>query len=109
MDASVDQPGAAVGRGRVARAVRQIQDGYGLTLVLTILTVACLAASGVGTGGGLVAVMLTGATLLFALSTSRARPRVMRTAQSPSSRSPSPRPPSPSSRATHRLRRRRPG
>ena len=51
------EPAWSRGRPRpVARAVRQIQDGYGLTLVLTILTVACLAATGVGTGGGLLAV-----------------------------------------------------
>jgi len=79
--ASDDQPQTGTGRGRIARTVRQIQDGYGLTLLLTILTVGCLAATGVGTGGGLLAVALTGATLLFALNTSRARPRVMRTAQ----------------------------
>jgi hypothetical protein len=76
-----DQTQTGVGRGRLARTVRQVQDGYGLTLVLTILTIATLAATGVGTGGGLLAVALTGATLLFALNTSRARPRVMRTAQ----------------------------
>ena len=31
--------------------MRHVQDGYGLTLVLTILTIGCLAATGVGTAG----------------------------------------------------------
>ena len=80
MDAG-DPPSAEVGRGRVARTVRQREDGYGLTLLLTILTIGCLAATGTGTGGGILTVALTGATLLFALRTSRVRPRVLRTAQ----------------------------
>ncbi len=79
--ASTEQSAPRSPRGQLAHAIRHIQDGYGLTLLLTILTVACLAATGVGTGGGVLAVVLTGATLLFALSTSQARPRVMRTAQ----------------------------
>ncbi len=70
-----------VGRGRRVKAMRHVQDGYGLTLVLTILTIGCLAATGVGTSGGLLAVALSGATLLFALNTSRARPAVVRAAR----------------------------
>ena len=58
--------------------MRSIQDGYGLTLLLTVLTIGCLAVTGIGTVGGLVGVILGGATLLFALRTSRARPRVLR-------------------------------
>jgi hypothetical protein len=69
---------AAPGRRRRVTAIRSIQDGYGLTLLLTILTIGCLALAGVGTLGGLLGVVLAGGTLLFALRTSRARPRVIR-------------------------------
>lgn len=69
------------GRGRSAvHSVRSREDGYGITLVLTILTVGSLAAAG-EKAGGLIAVILTGATLLFALRTSGARPHVQRVAQ----------------------------
>jgi hypothetical protein len=78
---SGDRQRAEVGRGGVARTVHQLQDGYGLTLLLTILTIACLAVTGSTRGAGILTVALTGATLLFALSTSGARPRVLRAAQ----------------------------
>jgi hypothetical protein len=68
-------------RRSVAHAIRTLEDGYGLTLLLTILTIFVLAAGGVGSLGGLLGVVLAGSTLLFALSTSRARPRVLRFAQ----------------------------
>jgi hypothetical protein len=68
-------------RRSVAHAIRTLEDGYGLTLILTVLTIFSLAAGGVGSLGGLVGVVLAGSTLLFALSTSRARPRVLRSAQ----------------------------
>ena len=77
-EAAARPPG---GRRTLRSTARELQDGYGLTLILTILTIGCLAAAGVGTGGGLLAVVLSGATLLFALSTSRVRPGVMRVAQ----------------------------
>lgn len=84
MSGPIATPDSAPARrrpGRIALAARELQDGYGLTLVLTILTVGCLALLGTSGGGGLLSVCLTGATLLFALHTSQARPRVLRTAQ----------------------------
>ena len=65
--------------GRVlGRAPRE--DGYGVTLLLTILSIAFLASSAGGLGQ-VVGVALTGVTLLFALRTSGARPRILRAAQ----------------------------
>ena len=75
-DRSTVEP--APGRRQRVTAVRSIQDGYGLTLLLTVLTIGCLALAGVGTWGGLLGVVLAGGTLLFALRTSRARPRILR-------------------------------
>jgi Ion channel len=75
-DRSAVEP--ATGHRQRVAAVRSIQDGYGLTLVLTVLTIGCLALAGVGTWGGLLGVVLAGGTLLFALRTSRARPRIVR-------------------------------
>jgi hypothetical protein len=69
------------GLRRWVPAVRSVQDGYGIALLLTVLTISALALGGVGTLGGLVGVILAGATLLFALRTSGARPRVMRLGQ----------------------------
>lgn len=75
-----DRPTAdrTTGHRQGVAAVRSIQDGYGLTLLLTVLTIGCLALAGVGTWGGLLGVVLAGGTLLFALRTSRARPRILR-------------------------------
>ncbi len=65
--------------GRVlGRAPRE--DGYGLTLLLTILSIAFLASSAGGLGQ-IVGVALTGVTLLFALRTSGVRPRILRAAE----------------------------
>jgi hypothetical protein len=69
------------GRGSILRAVRSLQDGYGLALLLTVLTIFCLGLGGVASIGGEAGVILAGCTLLFALRTSRVRPRVMRVAQ----------------------------
>src|SRR3954447_7752768 len=68
-------------RRSIRHAIRTLEDGYGLTLLLTILTIFCLAAGGVRSLGGLAGVVLAGSTLIFALSTSRARPRILRFAQ----------------------------
>ena len=69
------------GRGRsLVKGVRGREDGYGITLFLTILTIGSLAAAGVQTGG-VIAVALTGATLLFALRTSGVSSEVLRAAQ----------------------------
>ena len=74
-------PPPSPGRGRsLAGSVRGREDGYGITLLLTILTILSLAGAGERTGG-LVAVILTGATLLFALRTSGSSPRVLHIAQ----------------------------
>lgn len=72
---------ASGARRSVRHAIRTLEDGYGLTLLLTILTIFSLAAGGVRSLGGLVGVVLVGSTLIFALSTSRARPRILRFAQ----------------------------
>jgi hypothetical protein len=73
---------ASVGARRSTRhVIRTLEDGYGLTLLLTILTIFSLASGGVRSLGGLLGVVLVGSTLIFALGTSRARPRVLRFAQ----------------------------
>jgi len=77
---AVQDPGRPDRQLHLRERARRIQDGYGITLLLTVLSIACLAAAGEGKGGW-IAVALTGATLLFALSTSGARPKVMRVAQ----------------------------
>jgi hypothetical protein len=69
------------GRGSIVRALRSLQDGYGLALILTVLTIFSLALGGVASIGGEAGVILAGCTLLFALSTSHVRPGVMRLAQ----------------------------
>ena len=68
-------PEATRAPGKVRR-----EDGYGLTLLLTILSITCLAVSGGGVSQ-IVGVGLTGATLVFALRTSGARPRIQRAAE----------------------------
>ena len=84
--------------GPFATAIRTIEDGYGLTLILTILTIFSRRTGGVGSFGGVLAVMLDrAATLLFALNTSQARPRIP---GADPRRSPSPALPWPSSPAT---------
>jgi len=80
-DASPSESATVAGRRAVLHAIRSLEDGYGLTLILTVLTIFSLAAGGVGSLGGLLGVVLVGSTLIFALSTSRARPRVLRIAQ----------------------------
>lgn len=80
MDESDGRPRERMLTG-LARRVQQLRDGYGLTLILTIVTISALAASGVASpAGGLVTLALTGVTLLFALDTSHAHPRIMRAA-----------------------------
>jgi len=79
-DATASPPESPA-RRRLRQRLHEIRDGYGLTLLLTIATIACIALTGFGSVGGIIEVVLAGATLLFALNTSRANPRVMRVAQ----------------------------
>jgi hypothetical protein len=54
------------------------EDDFGIALVLILLTIIVLATIGDSRVGQLVAVVLGGATLLFVLHTSNARPRMIR-------------------------------
>ena len=80
-DAPPVETASVAARRSIRHAIRTLEDGYGLTLILTILTIFSLASGGVGSFGGLIGVVLVGSTLIFALSTSRARPRILRFAQ----------------------------
>jgi hypothetical protein len=77
-------PASPAGRPRrvaLTRPFRGLEDGYGVAFVLTIATIATLAVTGFSTGGGVLAVLLAGGTLLFSLRTSEASPRIIRVAQ----------------------------
>ena len=69
---------SARGQRSIAHAIRSLEDGYGLTLLLTVLSIFFLAVGGLSSIGGVLGVVLVGSTLIFALSTSHARPRVLR-------------------------------
>jgi len=73
------------GAGRTARVREaggrfQQPDEYGLALVLIVATIVAVAVVGDKPFGQLLAATLSGATLLFILRTSQARPRTMRVA-----------------------------
>ena len=74
-------PAGGSRRRALTRPFRGLEDGYGVAFLLTIATIATLAVTGFSTGGGVVAVLLAGGTLLFSLRTSGASPRIIRTAQ----------------------------
>ena len=75
MDTVTTNPASTVDRlrGRLAGP-----DEYGIVLVLLLATIIVLASTGEGTWGQLAASCLAGGTLLFILTTSRARSRTMR-------------------------------
>jgi hypothetical protein len=75
-----DAPPADGRPSNSGRRVPDVRDGYGLTLILTVVTIGSLAALGVGSIGGLVTVALTGATLMLALDASEAHRHVVRVA-----------------------------
>ena len=60
-----------------AWAIDKVRDDYSLTLVMTVLTIGALAGLGIGRVESLAAELLTGATLLVALLSSRANSRVL--------------------------------
>jgi hypothetical protein len=64
-------------RRREARRLLAAEDDFGIALLLILMTIVVLATFGDRPVGQLVAVVLGGATLLFVLYTSKARPRLV--------------------------------
>jgi hypothetical protein len=63
--------------GAYAWAIDKVRDDYSLTLIMTVMTIGALAGVGIGRVESLTAELLTGATLLVALLSSRANSRVI--------------------------------